>query len=182
MPQDYVGHEYLEGPIDYQQEAQSRLTAAIRRYTGPGDSYRDELDSIISRDQQPGWRVPRLLGILTALHDDYRAGYMRTIEEMVHADLFTDFLDMAHELQTKRFKDPAAVLAGSVIEEHLRKLAAKAAIPVADDAERPRKAEALNNDLAKVYGKGEQKQITAWLDLRNDAAHAHYDNYDQRQV
>ncbi len=177
-----MGDQYLEGPTDYQQEAQSRLTAAIRRYTVAGNSYRDELDNVISREHQPGWRVPHLLGILTALHDDYRAGHMRTVEELVHADLFSDFLDMAQELQAKGFKDPAAVLTGSVLEEHLRKLADKSSVAVTDSEAKPRKAEALNNDLAAVYGKGEQKQVTAWLDLRNDAAHAHYDNYDHARV
>ncbi len=28
----------------------------------------------------------------------------------------------------------------------------------------------------------EQKQITAWLQLRNDAAHGHYDRYEFEQV
>ena len=34
----------------------------------------------------------------------------------------------------------------------------------------------------KAYGKLDQKSVTAWLDLRNDAAHARYDNYDKGQV
>jgi len=28
----------------------------------------------------------------------------------------------------------------------------------------------------------EQKSVTAWLDLRNKAAHGHYDDYDHQQV
>jgi hypothetical protein len=28
----------------------------------------------------------------------------------------------------------------------------------------------------------DQKQVTAWLGLRNDAAHARYDNYTEHQV
>jgi type III restriction enzyme len=40
------------------------------------------------------------------------------------------------------------------------------------------------NELTKAgaYGRLDQKQITAWLDLRNKAAHGHYDQYSHAQV
>ena len=42
----------------------------------------------------------------------------------------------------------------------------------------------MNAELAKarVYGGNDQKQVVAWADIRNDAAHAHYDNYTAPQV
>jgi hypothetical protein len=42
----------------------------------------------------------------------------------------------------------------------------------------------MNADLTKqgVYGKLDQKNITAWLDLRNKAAHGLYDEYSKEQV
>jgi len=42
----------------------------------------------------------------------------------------------------------------------------------------------LNADLATsgVYGKLDQKNVTAWLDLRNKAAHGHYNEYTKEQV
>lgn len=47
----------------------------------------------------------------------------------------------------------------------------------------PRKAEAINADLAKsVYDKLDQKSVTAWLDLRNKAAHGKYSEYNEEQV
>ena len=33
-----------------------------------------------------------------------------------------------------------------------------------------------------MYNKLEQKTVTAWLGLRNSAAHGKYDDYDDRQV
>jgi hypothetical protein len=49
---------------------------------------------------------------------------------------------------------------------------------------RPKKADTLNAELAKAetYNKLEQKQVTAWLGLRNHAAHGEYDEYDHAQV
>lgn len=48
----------------------------------------------------------------------------------------------------------------------------------------PKKANTLNNDLVKagIYGVLEQKSVTAWLDLRNKAAHGKYTEYSIEQV
>jgi hypothetical protein len=116
------GQQYIGGPDWYQQEAQSRLNATIHRFTLPGDAYRAELDRIHEQKRTAAWRAVQMLGLLTALRDDYAAGNMATVQELIHSDLFSDFLEMADELQGKGYKDPAAVLTGSVLEEHLRKL------------------------------------------------------------
>jgi hypothetical protein len=49
---------------------------------------------------------------------------------------------------------------------------------------KPKKAEALNAELAgnTVYSKLEQKNVTSWLGLRNEAAHGNYGSYDAAQV
>ena len=109
---------------------------------------------------------------------------MRTLEELVHADLFADFLEMADELQRGGYKDAAAVIAGSTLEEHLRKLAQRYEVAIDKPDGAPKKAATLNDELAGAgaYNKLEQKGVTAWLDLRNSAAHGKYDEYDHRQV
>jgi hypothetical protein len=94
---------------------------------------------------------------------------------------------MAEHLQEAGYKDAAAVMTGSVLEQHLRQLCQKHNIPVSelkDDKDVPLKADRLNAELAKksAYNAIEQKQVTAWLGLRNDAAHGHYTKYDAEQV
>lgn len=91
---------------------------------------------------------------------------------------------MADELQKKGFKDPAAVLAGSVLEEHLRNLAQKNGVAITNADGDPLKASRLNDALkaAGAYSNLEHKSVIAWLDLRNDAAHGKYENYDAKQV
>ena len=174
---------YLEGSPVEQSAACSRLSAAIDRYTQAGSPYREEAQRVHESGRASDSRAVQLLGVVQGLRDDYAAGQMRSVEELVHADLFADFLEMAKELLDKGFKDPAAVLAGSVLEGHLRQLALKAGVPVQTQESKPRKAEAINADLGKeVYGTGDQKSVTAWLDLRNNAAHGNYEKYDPTQV
>jgi hypothetical protein len=52
-----------------------------------------------------------LIGILKALLFEYENGSLKSIEELVHADLFSDFLAMARHILDSGFKDPAAVIA-----------------------------------------------------------------------
>lgn len=133
-------------------------------------------------------RLNAVKGILELLIKDIKSGYINTFEELIHAALFSDFLEMAEHLIEEGYKDPAAVIIGSTLEEHIRKLAQKNSIAIEfTDAKgnlKPKKADALNSELAaaNAYSKLDQKSITAWLDLRNKAAHGKYAEYDQKQV
>lgn len=73
---------------------------------------------------------------------------------MVSADIFSDFLDMASYLLSQGYKDPAAVMIGSILEEHLRKLCKKNSIDIEYTNGRgdlvPKKADAMNADLVKT--------------------------------
>ena len=91
---------------------------------------------------------------------------------------------MAEFLLGEGFKDAAAVMAGGVLESHLRQLCIKHGINVLDSTGKPRKAAQFNDDLykARVYSMVDQKSITAWLDIRNKAAHAKYQEYTKDHI
>ncbi len=101
---------------------------------------------------------------------------------------FVDFSDLDF-LLSEGHKDAAAVMCGSELEKHLRKLCVSNGIdvflPVGSVGEpQPKRAARLNAELASinVYGKLDQKNITSWLDLRNKAAHGDYHEYNADQV
>lgn len=126
------------------------------------------------------------LGILDAVRQEIQLGWLSTLRSLISAEVFSDFLEMADYLLKEGYKDPAAVITGSTLEEHLRFLCENRKIPLEETVPtvRPKKAVKLNDDLAKAeaYDKGDQKQITAWLDLRNNAAHGHYSKYTADRV
>jgi hypothetical protein len=127
--------------------------------------------------------IAPLAGILSAMRKAYDAGYLATVSELIHADVFADFVEMAAYLLSEGYKDPAAVVIGSVLEEHLRQLSVKNGI-LTSTAGKPKTADQLNADLAGkgAYSKLDQKSITSWLDLRNKAAHGKYGEYTKEQV
>ena len=132
-----------------------------------------------------GGVVYYVIGVVKSLKQDLADGYLVSAEELVHAAMFADFLAMAQHLLDQSYKDAAAVIAGGTLEGHLRQLCAKFNVDTeVGTPPRPKKAEHMNADLAKAgaYTKLDQKSVTAWLDLRNDAAHKHYEKYSKEQV
>lgn len=126
-------------------------------------------------------------GILKAVKNEVDGGWIFTVKGLVSAEIFSDFLEMAEYLLKEGFKDAAAIMVGSVLEEHLRQLCYKQKIPVEktkDDKSFPKKADLLNSELtaSELYNKLDQKSITTWLDLRNKAAHGNYAEYSKEQV
>jgi hypothetical protein len=166
-------------------EVSARLSASIKRLAPKGSQYRDLLEVTMKEYNVRGpWSIAEdLEGMVRALRADYTAGYLRSVEELIHADLFADLLEMAGYLLEEGYKDSAAVMAGGVLEEHLRKLCERNNIPT-ETGGRHKKAETLNAELAGagVYSKLDQKSVTAWLDLRNKAAHGRYTEYNKEQV
>ena len=129
-------------------------------------------------------KVPEQVAIANALLSDIRKGYLKSLEEIIRADLFADYLEMAAHLEESGYKDPAAVLAGSTLEAHLRKLCNKHGVVPVSGSGKPKKTDTLNAELEKAgaYNKLDQKNVTAWLDIRNKAAHGRYGEYTKEQV
>lgn len=160
------------------------LAAAIERLAPPGSRYAENARAALKKyGENEANNLIVLPGILKALRTDYEAGYLRSVGEMIHGDIFGDFLEMADYLLKEGYKDSGAVLAGGVLEEQLRKLCQANSISVTKGS-LPKKADSLNADLAgaNVYSKLDQKSVTAWLGLRNNAAHGKYNEYSIEQV
>ena len=133
-------------------------------------------------------RVKQAIEILSAAKEELAGGWFRKARGLVAAEIFTDFLDMAEHLLSEDYRDAAAVITGSVLEEHLRQLAGVHSVETTWTNRKgnvlPKKADTLNADLAKAgaYNNLDHKAITGWLDLRNKAAHGKYDEYTTEQV
>lgn len=129
----------------------------------------------------------RAISILEAIRTELSGGWLFEIKGLVASELFSDFLDQADHLLSQGYKDAAAVMIGSVLEEHLRQLCLRNSIDVSDLKDGKtvhRKADRLNAELAKakIYSALDSKQVTAWLGLRNSAAHGEYTAYTREQA
>lgn len=164
-------------------QLQTRAIAAIERTSGKSSVYYEKANAVFQENDHIYNKLAGVIGVTESLLIDVKSGYLQSFEELIHADLFGDFLEMSEHLVSTGYKDAAAVMAGSTLEAHLKQLANKFSVAIEVDS-RPKKSDAINSDLVKcnAYTKLDQKNITAWLGLRNQAAHGNYNEYDKQQV
>ena len=164
-------------------ELRTRCLAAVERASGPTSPYYVSIAEFRKIDDL-GWvHLEREVGVARALLSDVRNGYLQSVEELLHGNVFGDYLEMATHLLNNNYKDAAAVLVGGTLEVHLKNMCSKHNINL-ERGGKAKKADELNAGLVKqgAYSKLDQKNVTAWLGLRNDAAHGHYSAYTKDQV
>lgn len=115
--------------------------------------------------------------VFLAAKEDYEGGYLFNVRALIKAEVLDDALDQARELLAAGYKDPACVLGGVSLEIAVKEICLRNKIPHA-------KLDKMNADLTKagVYNLAKQKQITAWADLRNKAAHGEWKEYADPDV
>lgn len=127
-----------------------------------------------------------LEGMILGLKSDYEEGLLRSITEMVEVDVIADYLEQAEGLlKDKKSAShsylPAAVLAGAVLEDSLRRLCLRQtpSIKTSKPGGQPKTLGSLIDDLkdAGLYNELKAKQLRAWADIRNAAAHGRFDDF-----
>lgn len=120
------------------------------------------------------------LGILKAAKDDYENGFLFETKVLIEAEVFVDFLEQAEYLLNAGYFGPSAVIAGSVLEDGLRKLCDRQGIVLPDKP----KLDTMNAELAKsgLYSTLIQKRVTALADIRNKAAHGKWNDFAKEDV
>lgn len=129
----------------------------------------------------PKWPdIEQAFGVLIAAKDDYEKEALFEVKQLIEADLFDEFLEQAAHLCNLGYFQAAAVVAGSVIEDGIRKLCNRNKIELSDKP----KLDWMNSQLAKngVYNKLTQKKVTSIADLRNSAAHGKWDEFEKSDV
>ena len=132
-----------------------------------------------ARDKFHGYEseFDALRSVVAAAQEDYSGGYLFRARALVKAEVLDDALVQAESLLQADFKDPACILIGVALEVTIKELVRQAGIAEG-------KLDRMNVDLCKAdkYNLTKQKQITAWADLRNKAAHGEWNEYSKPDV
>lgn len=183
-------HSDLSGNVQIEEitKVMTKSKAAIVRITGVNSEYYKDIEAVLSKNIWTGDKLKNIIGTVQALKNDLENNYLKTLHDLIQSDVFSDYLEMAEYLEQEGYKDPAAVLVGSTLEAHLRDLCKSNLIDTefinTKGFKTPKKAEILNADLAKalIYSSAYQKQVTAWLGIRNFAAHGRYNDFTKEEV
>ncbi len=151
----------------------TRAIAAIGRIAGEDSDYYRAVPELPTKGSltKPGSHpsfIPAVTGALMALRDSVQAGYLQTLEARLTANVHDDLLEQARTLLKSNYHVAAMVIAGGVLENHLRKLVISQSLTWNGSGSLSK-----YNDLLKdsVYPQTVWRRIQAIADLRNHAAH-----------
>lgn len=136
-------------------------------------------------------KMQKALGILEALRDDLDKGFLDDLLLKVEAEVAADYMGQAEGL-LKEGKPgafdhvPAAVLSGAVLEKAMRALCDRQqpAIPTVTPSGDNKTLNPLIDDLKKagLFNELKAKQLRAWADIRNKAAHGEFAQFTKADV
>lgn len=152
----------------------------LKKVAGEQSDYYQDFLSELHNTGHPKYYVEYGSGILNSLKKDLELGFLGKIENLLLAEVFTDFLEMSEHLLEQGYYIPAASLAGGVLEDSLRKISIKHNITYPEKT----KINSLNSELVKVniYNALVAKQIIAHADIRNNADHGNFKEFNKQDV
>ncbi len=128
---------------------------------------------------------------LKAIADDFDGGFLDDLGEQVEAEIAADYLGQAELLVESDERNhvraaPAAVLAGAVLEKALRSICEHLSPPEATvhSSGKPLTLNPLIDSLRKreAFSEVMAKQLRAWAEVRNSAAHGKFNDFTTDQV
>lgn len=182
----YEGHRNYWHQTEDIPELQAWIssTANFFRLIATPDTYFHQECTRVLEDEHLKTGVPhhsmqKLLGLLQSAAEEMKAGLMRKAEYVFVATTFDDFLDHAAEYHKAGKKMESSVLASTVFEDAVRKLAQKHSVP-----ESGRSLETVIDELTKkgALTPVKAKRVKGFAGVRNSALHAQWNEFDIRDV
>lgn len=140
--------------------------------------FEDVLPSGGIKHVEHSYDVYPIIGVLSGALDDLEEGFLINQEFLIADEVFDSILGEAKQLARTGYKDCAAVLARTVLENSLKRLARSEKI--SEDL----RASVINDELRKKgkYSQSQWRYVQAWLDIGNAAAHGKFNEYNSEDV
>lgn len=131
------------------------------------------------------------ISLLRGIRDDLEKGFLDGLSSEIEAEVASDYMGQAQQLLAEghagKFDHvPAAVLAGAVLERALRTLCTEQEppIPLKNSRGEFKTLCPIIDDLKKsgLFNEAKAKQLRAWADIRNLAAHGEFDQFKRTDV
>jgi hypothetical protein len=168
------GNEFPWCPSEFYLPFKAATRSFFSDIAGTNSPYWHELDYALKTGQD--YNIRTAINMIKQFKAEIEQGFLDKLESRITGEIFTDFLEMAEFLVSETCYDAAAVMAGGVLEEHLRKLCSSQGISLTrtDSGGRAvnKLAANLNDDLkGKLYSKTEHDSVKVLIQIRNDGAH-----------
>lgn len=163
---------------------------SLVEFIGSGNAMLAAHSKEISMLESKPSHARRLVGTLKGLADDYCHGFLDALLKRAEAEVAADYLGQAERLlgegqPGQHDHVPAAVLMGAILEKALRTLCLRQKPPVTPATPTgPKTLGSLIDDLKKAgaFNELKAKQLRAWADIRNAAAHGEFTKFQRSDV
>ena len=116
-----------------------------------------------------------LKNLIQAVKESFEHDMLGSLTELIVAAVSADYLLQAKALLDSKYHIASAVLIGAVLEDGLRRLCLRQHTPISINKSngQPKTLNIFIDDLkqANLYSELKAKQLRAWADIRNKAAH-----------
>lgn len=159
-------------------------TVNLIKHLGKSNRYfNDECDRILADETlangMPFRVVQKLYGVLESTYTEWKYGLLGSVEYIVAAETFDDFIDHASLYHKANKVIEASILASAVLEDTIKKIALKNGIDTDNKTLDP-----LIDSLVKadVLTGVKAKRVKSHAGVRNHAMHAEWDKIDIKDV
>lgn len=158
------------------------LFPSVEHYQKLAQTYGDEM--------RETYQLRDALGHLKGVKKNLE-GNLTNLEEVIEGAIISDYMEQAEQLLGEGISGqydyvPAAVLAGAVLEDALRRLCTRRtpSISINKHDGRPKTMGTLIDDLKGIglFNELKAKQLRAWADIRNAAAHGRFNDFTRADV
>ena len=145
----------------------------------------------LTKLQCTGEQLQGAVSLLRGIKDDLEKGFLDDMATSIEAEIACDYMGQAEQLLSeghggKLSHVPAAVLSGAVLEKALRTLCDQQQPPIAQKTLKGdhKTLSPLIDELKKagVFNEAKAKQLRAWADIRNLAAHGEFNQFKRADV
>lgn len=145
----------------------------LGRVFGQESTYYQSFKSEVT--QPTASRTRRGNGMLAAARTELQGDWLETTSGAISRDVLTDMLRLARMQQEENHSEAAVIIAGAVLEKHLRNLCLAKGIKIHNDLENravPKRGLQLTGEAykKKLYERQDNKEVIGWLELYETAA------------
>lgn len=145
----------------------------LSRVFGQQSTYYQSFKSEVT--QPTASRTRRGIGMLTAARTELQGDWLETTSGAINREMLSDLLRLARVHLDENHPGAAAILAGAVLENHLRHLCLAKGIKIHNELENkavPKRGLQLTGEAykKKLYGRQDNKEVIGWLELGDAAA------------
>lgn len=163
----------------------------LERILPKTDAHSKWLETANSLRESASDLIPWLIARLRAVREDFELGFFDDLGDQIESEIASNYMGQAEvllgECQAATYAYvPAAVLAGAVLERHLRELCTKQSpsINTCNPNGKPKTLDPLISDLARagVLTAPQAALLRGFAAVRNKAAHGEWDSFTRADV